>query len=65
MTARIHGCWVAFAKTGKPDCSGVPAWPRYSRKADELMDFDTVTSVRAHFRAAQYDAIEKALPWLR
>jgi len=62
MTAHIHGCWVKFAKTGKPNCPGLPDWPRYSRSAVELMDFGTVSSVRAHFRAAQYESIEKALP---
>jgi len=30
---------VNFAKTGNPNGSGLPAWPRYARSSDGLMDF--------------------------
>jgi para-nitrobenzyl esterase len=43
--ARIHGCWIAFAKTGTPACEGVPAWPLYSPSRDELMNFDVTPVV--------------------
>jgi para-nitrobenzyl esterase len=39
MIVAMHGCWVAFAKTGKPDCPGAPAWPAYSPRTDQQMEF--------------------------
>jgi para-nitrobenzyl esterase len=30
---------VNFAKRGDPNGAGLPAWPRYARASDELMDF--------------------------
>ena len=44
--ARLHACWVAFAKTGTPQGPDVPVWPRYDASRDELMDFDATTTVR-------------------
>ncbi|HEV2700373.1 MAG TPA: carboxylesterase family protein [Steroidobacteraceae bacterium] len=58
MTAILHGCWVAFAKGGRPDCPGAPSWPRYSHSADQLMDFDLKPSVRSGFQKDQFDALE-------
>ena len=66
MTALVHSCWVAFAKTGVPTCAGGPAWPAYTPANDALMDFAVETGVRTHFRKAQYDAQEAhALPTLQ
>lgn len=39
-TAReIQRYWVAFARTGRPDPAGLPAWPLYQARADRLMNF--------------------------
>ncbi|MGH8260181.1 MAG: carboxylesterase/lipase family protein [Steroidobacteraceae bacterium] len=35
----MHAYWVAFAKTGKPEPAGKPAWPAYRAATDELMNF--------------------------
>lgn len=35
----ISGYVVNFAKTGNPNGAGLPAWPRYARATDMLMDF--------------------------
>jgi para-nitrobenzyl esterase len=32
---------VNFAKHGDPNGAGLPAWPRYARAGDEIMDFST------------------------
>ena len=59
VTAVMHSCWVAFAKTGKPDCTGAPAWPAYTRTRDTLMDFDGAPpSVKTNLRKTQLDAQE-------
>jgi para-nitrobenzyl esterase len=60
MAARVHSCWVAFAKTGAPACAGGPAWPAYSAQGDQLMEFGQTIGVRQHWRKAQLDAVEAA-----
>ena len=57
MATLMHGCWVAFAKTGKPTCAG---WPAYDPKSDQLMEFGAESGVRTHFRKSRLDAQEAA-----
>lgn len=65
MANLMHGCWVAFAKTGVPACGG-EAWPAYTSKADKLMEFGAQSGVRAGFRKSRLDAQEAAaLPELK
>lgn len=35
----MSGYWVSFAKTGDPNGAGRPAWPRYDRARDQILDF--------------------------
>jgi len=35
----MNAYWVAFAKTGRPEVPGQPAWPAYDSKADSIMNF--------------------------
>lgn len=56
MATLMHGCWVAFAKTGKPGCD----WPAYDAKSDQLMEFGAASGVRNNFRKARLDAQEAA-----
>jgi hypothetical protein len=37
-TLTFHGCWVAFAKTGKPVCPDAPPWPAFSVGSDIWME---------------------------
>jgi para-nitrobenzyl esterase len=39
MAREIQRYWIAFARTGRPDPAGEPAWPRYDRRSDRLMNF--------------------------
>lgn len=57
-TALVHGCWVAFAKTGTPTCPGGPAWPAYTEANDSLMDFSPANAVKSHFDKPILDVIE-------
>ena len=61
MTRLMRGCWVAFAKTGKPECEGAPSWPRYRAEDDQLMDFGITVQLRQNYRKAQLDAQEQAM----
>lgn len=63
MADLMHGCWVAFAKTGAPKCA--IDWPAYDAHRDELVEFGAESGVRAGFRKRQLDAQEQvALPGL-
>ena len=39
MARVVHAYWIAFARTGRPDPRGQPAWPEYHQSSDELMSF--------------------------
>ena len=54
----VHGCWVAFVKTGVPACPGGPAWPAYTPDGDQLMLFGDTAEVRTHFRKVAYDLLD-------
>ena len=58
MASLMHGCWVAFARTGQPACESQP-WPRYDPTADTLLEFGSPTRLRTNFRKAQLDAQQR------
>jgi para-nitrobenzyl esterase len=65
VTAIVHGCWVAFAKSDLPQCPGAPQWPPYTGRYDTLMQFDLNPTLKTHYRLAQYIAAQNAtLPTL-
>ncbi|MDE2050916.1 MAG: carboxylesterase family protein, partial [Gammaproteobacteria bacterium] len=39
MARAVHAYWIAFARTGRPEPRGEPAWPEYHAKTDRLMSF--------------------------
>jgi para-nitrobenzyl esterase len=45
MADILASVWVAFAKTGKPDCQQIPHWPAFTRQGRETMIFDLNTRV--------------------
>jgi para-nitrobenzyl esterase len=61
MTAMVHSCWVTFAQTGTPACTGGPAWPPYHADADMLMNFADRTSIRKPENSAALDALQPRL----
>jgi para-nitrobenzyl esterase len=40
LAAVISASWAAFARTGKPDVGGLPAWPAYTPEERAVMVFD-------------------------
>jgi len=53
MARIVHAYWVAFARTGRPDPRGQPAWPQYHQSSDELMNF------------TDHGPVPEADPWKR
>jgi para-nitrobenzyl esterase len=64
MENLVHSCWVGFARSGKPECAGGPAWPAYSRASDTLMEFGPNSGPVSRFRKAQYEALTARVPAL-
>lgn len=54
--------WTNFAKTGNPNGTGLPLWPTYDPKKEEILDIDLDGKVAAKSdsRKARLNVIEKA-----
>jgi para-nitrobenzyl esterase len=42
LAEAMHRCWIAFARTGKPEHPLLPVWPPYRREERTTMRFDSV-----------------------
>jgi para-nitrobenzyl esterase len=45
MAAMMSDAWIAFARTGKPASTLMPAWPAYTLKNREVMELDLTPQV--------------------
>ena len=55
----LHGCWAAFAKTGKPKCDEAPEWPTFGPgSGNKWMVFDAHPSARALEDTAALDLLQ-------
>jgi para-nitrobenzyl esterase len=59
----MNGYWVNFAKTGNPNGNGLPDWPIYNPKTNQILDFqsDGKPVGKPDPRKARLDVIEKAV----
>ncbi|WP_210200509.1 carboxylesterase/lipase family protein [Cohaesibacter celericrescens] len=51
LADKMSRAWVAFAKTGNPNVSGLPEWPVYSRESGATMIFDDRPQVKTDYDA--------------
>jgi para-nitrobenzyl esterase len=56
----MQGAWIAFARTGRPDHSRLPAWPPYRREDRMTMRFDSVIGPVSDLAGREWRQ-----PWLR
>lgn len=59
VTKIMHDCWVAFARTGHPQCGGVPKWPAYEDTTDWTMELGAAPQLHKHYRQMQYAAQDR------
>lgn len=46
LAAKMSKSWINFAKTGNPNHSGLPEWPKYTSTNTATMHFDTKCEVK-------------------
>jgi para-nitrobenzyl esterase len=59
VTKIMHECWVAFARTGTPQCDGVPEWPAFDEANDWTMELNGHPQLHRNYRDAQYSAHDR------
>lgn len=59
----MNAYWVNFAKTGNPNGKGLPEWPMYNPKTNEILDVQSEGNPvgKSDPRKARLDVIEKAI----
>ena len=59
LSEALVSYWINFAKSGDPNGEGLPAWPSYSRDADQSMEFGNTIEVRTGIRASRLDFMDR------
>lgn len=55
LSETMMAYWVNFATTGDPNGEGLPIWPAYNERDDELIEFGDRITLRKRVRAEKLD----------
>lgn len=58
LSKKMLAYWAAFAKTGKPEVGGLPAWNPYDPKKENYLYLDLNIEERYKYQSAECDYIE-------
>jgi para-nitrobenzyl esterase len=53
LADQMSTAWLAFARNGRPDTAGLPAWPAYDTRRRATMVFDEQSRVIDDFRGEE------------
>jgi para-nitrobenzyl esterase len=59
MSAKMMDAFIAFAKTGDPNCPAIPRWAPYTLPSRETMIFDDATRLENNPRGAERELFAK------
>ncbi|MCM1175984.1 MAG: carboxylesterase family protein [Blautia sp.] len=62
LEEQMFGAFMAFARTGDPNCGQLPEWPAVTAVKEPTMIFDRECEVRMNFDDALYELIDSVLP---
>lgn len=63
LSGKIQQYWVNFAKTGDPNGSNLPVWPRYDRATEQTLDLGDTISVIKQYRQEPHNVVDEHKKW--
>ncbi len=61
----IQAYWINFAKTGDPNGTGLPSWPNYTEKNQDVLFFNTVAGAKPIPNLEKLKAFDAYYSWRR
>jgi carboxylesterase type B len=61
MIDLMTGYWTQFAKAGDPNRAGLPPWPKYDTKTDQVQEIGREVKQRPTPHADRFEACERSL----
>jgi para-nitrobenzyl esterase len=65
LARAMSGAWLQFARTGNPNATDLPSWPRYERSSDQHLDFGSEIRSGSGLHAQSLDVFDRTLAEMR
>jgi len=65
LARAMKGAWVQFARTGDPNGTGLPTWPRYQRSTDQHLDFGSEIRAGSGLHAQSLEGFDSTFAKMR